>query len=97
MSAKGHVWAIDAKDKIWYRKGASSETVMGNTWKVVSGSLKQVNPLPVGLHSALVLANHLLGISCRCLLDSAGFGASMPTSVSSTGDFRFSFTSGLLA
>ena len=42
-SAKNHVWAIDTKDKIWYRKGASKEAPLGNNWKSVSGSLKQVH------------------------------------------------------
>jgi len=42
-SAKNHVWAIDTKDKIWYRKGASKEAPLGNNWKSVSGSLKQVS------------------------------------------------------
>jgi hypothetical protein len=40
----GHVWAIDVREKIWYRKGACLETPLGNTWKSISGSLKQVDP-----------------------------------------------------
>ena len=42
VSPLGHVWGIDNREKIWYRKGACLETPLGNTWKSVSGSLKQV-------------------------------------------------------
>lgn len=42
-SSKGHVWAIDVKDKIWYRKGACTATPNGTNWKSISGSLKQVS------------------------------------------------------
>ena len=44
-SPKGHVWAIDNKEKIWYRKGACLETPQGTNWKSISGSLKQVSKL----------------------------------------------------
>ena len=29
VSNKGHVWAVDNTEKIWLRKGASNETVLG--------------------------------------------------------------------
>lgn len=44
-SPKGHVWAVDHKDKIWYRKGACLETPQGTTWKSISGSLRQVSAM----------------------------------------------------
>lgn len=42
VSSNGHVWAVDNKEKIWYRKGACTATILGTNWKSVSGSLKQV-------------------------------------------------------
>ncbi len=39
-SNQGHVWAIDKKDKIWYRKGANNEYALGQCWKTIPGSLK---------------------------------------------------------
>ena len=42
VSNNGHVWGIDEKEKIWYRKGANSKSILGNTWKSISGKLKQV-------------------------------------------------------
>ncbi len=29
VSRLGHVWAVDANDKIWMRKGAANSTVLG--------------------------------------------------------------------
>ncbi|XP_071746135.1 uncharacterized protein [Lepeophtheirus salmonis] len=43
VSNKGHVWAVDDKDKIWYRKGACIENVLGSGWKTIPGSLKQLS------------------------------------------------------
>ena len=43
MSNNGHVWGIDHRDKIWYRKGANNQTILGSNWKSISGNLKQVN------------------------------------------------------
>jgi len=43
VSNNGHVWGIDEKEKIWYRKGATSKTTLGTTWKSISGKLKQVS------------------------------------------------------
>lgn len=42
VSPVGHVWGIDHREKIWYRKGACLETPLGQTWKSISGNLKQV-------------------------------------------------------
>eukprot|EP00096_Caligus_rogercresseyi_P009950 TRINITY_DN3493_c0_g1_i2.p1 TRINITY_DN3493_c0_g1~~TRINITY_DN3493_c0_g1_i2.p1 ORF type:complete len:659 (-),score=140.46 TRINITY_DN3493_c0_g1_i2:136-2112(-) len=43
VSNKGHVWAVDDKDKIWYRKGACNENILGSGWKTIPGSLKQIS------------------------------------------------------
>jgi len=43
VSNLGHVWACDHRDKIWYRKGANNKTVLGSTWKSISGNLKQIS------------------------------------------------------
>ena len=42
VSNNGHVWGVDHRDKIWYRKGANNQTILGANWKSISGSLKQV-------------------------------------------------------
>ena len=47
MSNNGHVWGIDEKEKIWYRKGATSKTILGTTWKSISGKLKQVKKIQI--------------------------------------------------
>lgn len=43
VSSEGHVWAIDEKEKIWYRKGANNQFALGTGWKMVSGNLKQIS------------------------------------------------------
>jgi len=43
VSNNGHVWGIDEKMRIWYRKGANSKSILGTTWKSISGKLKQVS------------------------------------------------------
>ena len=42
VSNNGHVWGVDHRDKIWYRKGANNQTILGANWKSISGNLKQV-------------------------------------------------------
>ena len=42
VSNNGHVWGIDTREKIWYRKGANNQTILGSNWKSISGNLKQV-------------------------------------------------------
>lgn len=37
------MWAVDHRDKIWYRKGANNKTALGSTWKSISGNLKQIS------------------------------------------------------
>ncbi len=43
VSNEGHVWACDAKERIWYRKGATNAFALGNTWKMIPGSLRQIS------------------------------------------------------
>merc|ERR1719215_2234640 len=49
VSSKGHVWAVNKGDKIWYRKGSKLDSPMGSTWKAVAGSLKHVSIGPLGV------------------------------------------------
>lgn len=43
ISNEGHVWGVDASEKIWYRKGANNSFALGNNWKMIPGSLKQIS------------------------------------------------------
>ncbi len=33
VSSKGHVWAVDMENKIWWRKGADNNTALGTRVK----------------------------------------------------------------
>ena len=59
VSNNGHVWAVDQREKIWYRKGANNQTILGSNWKSISGNLKQVNSnlCTLNLRSLLVVSN----------------------------------------
>lgn len=43
VSNAGHVWACDANERIWYRKGANNGFALGQCWKSLPGSLKQIS------------------------------------------------------
>ena len=56
VSNNGHVWGIDTREKIWYRKGANNQTILGSNWKSISGNLKQV----IGYYDVYDLKLHLI-------------------------------------
>ena len=43
VSERGHVWGIDAKDKIYHRVNASDCNKLGSSWEKVSGELVQLS------------------------------------------------------
>ena len=37
VSGRGHVWAVDMTDRVWWRKGAKAESALGSGWKCIAG------------------------------------------------------------
>ena len=65
VSGRGHVWAVDTTDRcackyldpachypgarVWWRKGAKTESATGSGWKCIAGSLTKVAAGPAGV------------------------------------------------
>ena len=49
VSGKGHVWAVDVTDRIWWRKGSKKESATGSGWKCIAGTLSKVCAGPAGV------------------------------------------------
>ena len=49
VSEEGHVWGIDANDKIYHRVNASNCNTLGHSWERVSGELVQLSVGGVGV------------------------------------------------
>lgn len=49
VSSRGHVWAVDMTDRVWWRKGAKTESSTGSGWKCIAGSLTKVTAGPAGV------------------------------------------------
>ena len=49
VSGRGHVWAVDLTDRVWWRKGAKTESPTGSGWKCIAGSLSKVSVGPAGV------------------------------------------------
>ena len=49
VSGKGHVWAVDVTDRIWWRKGSKRESPTGSGWKCIAGTLSKVCAGPAGV------------------------------------------------
>ena len=49
VSGKGHVWAVDMTDRIWWRKGAKTQSATGSGWKCIAGNLSNVVAGPCGV------------------------------------------------
>ena len=49
VSSRGHVWAVDLTDRVWWRKGAKTESPTGSGWKCIAGSLSKVSVGPAGV------------------------------------------------
>ena len=49
VSGKGHVWAVDVTDRIWWRKGSKKESPTGSGWKCIAGALSKVSAGPAGI------------------------------------------------
>jgi len=49
VSSNGHVWAVDTTDRIWWRKGAKTQSATGSGWKCIAGSLTKIATGPCGV------------------------------------------------
>ena len=42
VSGRGHVWAVDMTDRVWWRKGAKAESALGSGWKCIAGKYHSI-------------------------------------------------------